>query len=114
MAALLAKAGPSLSVKTLLDNLQITSEFESTMAKKWATPVGVFFCEFEFAVTDKKFRPQVPDHFERYSWHPRSTIQIHLVFVRSTYEYLCQRSRQVRRSYRFNIISDANSFQGIS
>ncbi|KAF9467425.1 Vps53-like protein [Collybia nuda] len=38
MAALLAKAGPSLSVKTLLDNLQITSEFESTMAKKWATP----------------------------------------------------------------------------
>jgi hypothetical protein len=40
MAALLVKAGASLSVKALLDNLQITSEFESTMAKKWATPVG--------------------------------------------------------------------------
>lgn len=114
MAALLAKAGPSLSVKTLLDNLQITSEFESTMAKKWATPVGVFFCEFEFAVADRNFGPQVPDHFERYSWHSFSTIQIHLICVRSTYEYLCQRSRQVRRLHHFNITSDPNPPQSIS
>ena len=39
MAMLLVKAGPSLTVKTLLENLQITSEFESAMAKKWATDV---------------------------------------------------------------------------
>ena len=39
MAMLLVKAGPSLTVKILLENLQITSEFESAMAKKWATGV---------------------------------------------------------------------------
>ena len=39
IAALLAKAGSSLTVKSLLDNLQLTVEFESTMAKKWATSV---------------------------------------------------------------------------
>ena len=39
MAALLSKAKSSLTVKVLLDNLQITMEFQSTMAKKWATPV---------------------------------------------------------------------------
>ncbi|KAJ7072043.1 Vps53-like protein [Mycena amicta] len=36
IAALLSKA--SLNVKALLDNLQLTAEFESSMAKKWATP----------------------------------------------------------------------------
>ncbi|KAF7321815.1 hypothetical protein MKEN_00703400 [Mycena kentingensis (nom. inval.)] len=35
-AALLSKA--SLNVKSLLDNLQVTAEFETSMAKKWATP----------------------------------------------------------------------------
>jgi len=39
MAMLLVKAGPSLTVKSLLENLQITSEFELSMAKKWATGV---------------------------------------------------------------------------
>ncbi|KAF8345521.1 Vps53-like protein [Amanita rubescens] len=37
ITALLAKAGSNLTVKSLLDNLQLTVEFESTMAKKWAT-----------------------------------------------------------------------------
>ncbi|RDB16847.1 Vacuolar protein sorting-associated protein 53 [Hypsizygus marmoreus] len=37
MAMLLAKAGSSLTVKVLLENLQITTEFEQTMVKKWAT-----------------------------------------------------------------------------
>ena len=41
IAALLAKAGSSLTVKSLLDNLQLTVEFESTMAKKWATSVSI-------------------------------------------------------------------------
>ncbi|KAF7306010.1 hypothetical protein HMN09_00755500 [Mycena chlorophos] len=36
IAALLSKA--SLNVKALLDTLQITAEFEASMAKKWATP----------------------------------------------------------------------------
>ncbi|KAJ7217738.1 Vps53-like protein [Mycena pura] len=36
LAALLSKT--SLTVKTLLDNLQLTADFESSMAKKWATP----------------------------------------------------------------------------
>ncbi|PFH49037.1 hypothetical protein AMATHDRAFT_64066 [Amanita thiersii Skay4041] len=36
-AALLSKAGSSLSVKSLLDNLQLVVEFESAMSKKWAT-----------------------------------------------------------------------------
>lgn len=40
IAALLLKAKPSLTVKVLLDNLQITIEFESAMARKWATPVS--------------------------------------------------------------------------
>jgi hypothetical protein len=40
ISALLAKAGSNLTVKSLLDNLQLTVEFESTMAKKWATSVS--------------------------------------------------------------------------
>jgi hypothetical protein len=39
LAALLSKTGASLTVKALLDNLQLTAEFESSMVKKWATPV---------------------------------------------------------------------------
>lgn len=39
---LLAKAGSSLTVKTLLENLQITTEFENSMVKKWATSVSFF------------------------------------------------------------------------
>ncbi|KAF8625638.1 hypothetical protein AX15_005277 [Amanita polypyramis BW_CC] len=38
IAALLSKASSNLPVKSLLDNLQLTVEFESSMAKKWATP----------------------------------------------------------------------------
>ncbi|KAJ6498983.1 Vps53-like protein [Mycena sanguinolenta] len=38
LAALLSKTGASLTVKTLLDTLQLTAEFESSMVKKWATP----------------------------------------------------------------------------
>ncbi|KAK7005804.1 Garp complex subunit [Favolaschia claudopus] len=38
LAALLSKTGASLTVKTLLDNLQSTAEFEASMVKKWATP----------------------------------------------------------------------------
>ncbi|KAF5383425.1 hypothetical protein D9757_006101 [Collybiopsis confluens] len=38
ITTLLSTAGKSLTVKTLLDNLQIVAEFESSMAKKWATP----------------------------------------------------------------------------
>ncbi|KAG6827236.1 hypothetical protein H0H92_012692 [Tricholoma furcatifolium] len=37
LTMLLAKAGPSLTIKALLENLQITTEFENSMAKKWAT-----------------------------------------------------------------------------
>jgi hypothetical protein len=40
---LLLKAKPTLTVKLLLDNLQITTEFESGMARKWATPVRLRF-----------------------------------------------------------------------
>ncbi|KAJ7772691.1 Vps53-like protein [Mycena maculata] len=38
LAALLSKTGTSLSVKALLDNLQLTADFENSMVKKWATP----------------------------------------------------------------------------
>ncbi|KIK69081.1 hypothetical protein GYMLUDRAFT_214055 [Collybiopsis luxurians FD-317 M1] len=38
ITTLLSTAGKSLTVKTLLDNLQIVAEFESSMTKKWATP----------------------------------------------------------------------------
>ncbi|KAJ6625846.1 Vps53-like protein [Mycena sp. CBHHK59/15] len=38
LTTLLTKTGSSLSVKALLDNLQITVDFESSMTKKWATP----------------------------------------------------------------------------
>lgn len=41
LSALLSKAGPSLTVKSLLDNIQITTEFESSMSRKWATSVRV-------------------------------------------------------------------------
>ncbi|KAG6877048.1 hypothetical protein C0993_010734 [Termitomyces sp. T159_Od127] len=37
LTMLLAKAGSSLTVKALLENLQITTEFENSMVKKWAT-----------------------------------------------------------------------------
>ena len=42
LTTLLTKAGSGLTVKALLDNLQETLEFESSMAKKWATPVCPF------------------------------------------------------------------------
>lgn len=40
IATLLSKAAPSLTVKSLLDDLQQTIEFEMSMAKKWATSFG--------------------------------------------------------------------------
>ena len=43
IAALLSKAGSTITVKSLLDNLQLTVEFESTMAKKWATSVSLTY-----------------------------------------------------------------------
>ncbi len=39
VTTLLTKAGSNLTVKSLLDNLAITIEFEQSMSKKWATPV---------------------------------------------------------------------------
>ncbi|KAG1752867.1 Vps53-like protein [Suillus lakei] len=39
LAALLSKAGSSLTIKALLEALQQTIEFESSMAKKWLMPV---------------------------------------------------------------------------
>ncbi|KAJ7747224.1 Vps53-like protein [Mycena metata] len=38
LAGLLSKSGAPLTVKALLDNLQITADFEASMARKWATP----------------------------------------------------------------------------
>ncbi|KAJ7647012.1 Vps53-like protein [Roridomyces roridus] len=38
LAALLSKTGGSLTVKALLDNLQLAADFENSMVKKWATP----------------------------------------------------------------------------
>ncbi|KAG6853779.1 hypothetical protein C0991_001490 [Blastosporella zonata] len=43
LTMLLAKAGSSLTVQALLENLQITTEFENSMAKKWATSVRITF-----------------------------------------------------------------------
>lgn len=43
LTMLLAKAGSSLTVKALLENLQITTDFENSMVKKWASSVRVFF-----------------------------------------------------------------------
>ncbi|KAG2016360.1 hypothetical protein CC2G_009531 [Coprinopsis cinerea AmutBmut pab1-1] len=37
VTTLLTKIGPSLTVKALLENIQITAEFEASMARKWAT-----------------------------------------------------------------------------
>lgn len=39
MSVLLSKAGSSMTVQLLLDTLQQTTEFESSIAKKWATSV---------------------------------------------------------------------------
>ena len=39
MTALLSKAGVKLTVKQLLDTLQETMDFESSMARKYATQV---------------------------------------------------------------------------
>ncbi|KAI3609669.1 garp complex subunit [Moniliophthora roreri] len=38
LTSLLAAAGKSLTVKSLLDNLQIVGDFEASMSKKWSTP----------------------------------------------------------------------------
>ena len=50
MAALLSKAGKELTVSMLLDALQQTKDFENSMAKKFAVPVGS---------RDPLFRPQL-------------------------------------------------------
>lgn len=47
LSTLLSKAGQSLTVKILLETLQQTTEFELSMAKKWATPVCVLFMSCE-------------------------------------------------------------------
>ena len=39
VTTLLTKAGSNLTVKSLLDNLAVTIEFEQSMSKKWVTPV---------------------------------------------------------------------------
>ncbi|KIJ18544.1 hypothetical protein PAXINDRAFT_71265 [Paxillus involutus ATCC 200175] len=39
LSTLLSKAGPSLTVKVLLETLQQTTDFELSTAKKWATPL---------------------------------------------------------------------------
>ncbi|KAI6131588.1 Vps53-like protein [Pisolithus croceorrhizus] len=39
LSTLLSKAGPSLTLKLLLETLQQTTEFESAMSKKWAAPL---------------------------------------------------------------------------
>lgn len=39
VTTLLTKAGSNLTVKALLDNLAVTTEFEQSMSKKWATSV---------------------------------------------------------------------------
>ncbi|TEB37202.1 hypothetical protein FA13DRAFT_1682098 [Coprinellus micaceus] len=38
VTTLLTKIGPSLTVKSLLENIQITLEFEANMSRKWVTP----------------------------------------------------------------------------
>lgn len=38
VTTLLTKMGPSLTVKSLLENIQITLEFEASMSRKWVTP----------------------------------------------------------------------------
>jgi hypothetical protein len=43
MTALLSKAGSSLTVKLLLDTLQVTHDFEAAMVKKWATAVRTLY-----------------------------------------------------------------------
>lgn len=43
MTALLSKAGSNLTVKQLLDTLQEVLDFESSIAKKYATPVSIQF-----------------------------------------------------------------------
>lgn len=42
MTVLLSKAGNKLTVKQLLDTLQETQDFESSMARKYATPVWYY------------------------------------------------------------------------
>ncbi|KAK7473107.1 Vacuolar protein sorting-associated protein 53 [Stygiomarasmius scandens] len=59
ITTLLSTAGSSLTVKTLLDNLQIVIEFESSMAKKWVTP----FHEMLAATVGPNSRPPKPITF---------------------------------------------------
>ena len=40
VTTLLTKIGPALTVKALLESIQITLEFEASIAKKWVTPVS--------------------------------------------------------------------------
>lgn len=47
LSTLLSKADQSLTLKILLDTLQQTIEFESSMSKKWATPVCIPFTMFQ-------------------------------------------------------------------
>ncbi|KAG6919330.1 hypothetical protein DXG01_006876 [Tephrocybe rancida] len=58
LAMLLAKAGSSLTLKALLENLQITTEFENSMAKKWATGVSILRLPFSgwFVDTGRQFQ----------------------------------------------------------
>ncbi|KAL0956636.1 hypothetical protein HGRIS_002769 [Hohenbuehelia grisea] len=56
LTTLLSKAGTSLTVTILLDNLQITTEFETSLARKWGTP----FQEILNATATTTSRPPQP------------------------------------------------------
>ncbi|KAG6819237.1 hypothetical protein H0H93_013895 [Arthromyces matolae] len=59
LSMLLVKAGTSLTVKVLLENLQITTEFENSMAKKWATSVS-FLLREDVLIASLKRAPSQP------------------------------------------------------
>lgn len=77
LTMLLAKAGSSLSVKTLLENLQITTEFESSMSKKWATAVKQNIWNIELYPLTSFF--SVPSNLRCYSRNSHTATEVNII-----------------------------------
>ena len=65
VTTLLTKLGSNLTVKTLLDSLAITTEFEQSMGKKWATPVRSYI-QITYLVPDINSPPIVQGYLKSY------------------------------------------------
>lgn len=111
ISSLLSKAGSSLTVKILLDTLQQTTEFELSIAKKWATSVCLFYSIFFYIhrygmleLTTIFFTTELGrGDFEEHISSVLAAAKDNVISLRTSHGRFCRCARQVR-NYRFRTL----------